>query len=86
MTAEFVPLLVPKNNVELELGRDLLEGAQIPYVVGATDRAEMLQVLEGSSAEGLQCLLVPKERLNDAISLLQEAWGEDTFSGRDPRG
>jgi hypothetical protein len=86
VTQEFVPLLVPKDNVELDLGTDLLEAAEIPYVVGASDRAEMLQVLEGASAEGLHCLLVPKDRLEDAAQLLEEAWGPEVLKGRDPRG
>jgi len=82
---EFVPLLLPKDNVELELGRGLLEGAGIPVAVGASDQVELLQVLEGSSAAGLTALLVPVERLDDAVAVLEEAWGPDTFSGRDPR-
>lgn len=83
--ADFVPLLVPKNNTELDLGRDLLAAAEIPYVVAASDRSEMLEVLEGSSAEGLHCLMVPSDRLEDAAKLLEEAWGEDALKGRDPR-
>ena len=86
MTSEFVPLLIPKDNVELDLGKDLLEGAEIPYVVGASDRVEMLSVLEGSSAEGLHCLMVPKDRLVDAANLLEQAWGPEALKGRDPRG
>lgn len=85
MTSEFVPLLVPKDNVELDLAKDLLEAAEIPYVVGASDRAEMLEVLEGSSAEGLHWLLVPKDRLDDAARLLEEAWGPEVLKGRVPR-
>ncbi len=85
MTSEFVPLLVPKDNVELDLGKGLLEGAEIPYVIAASDRVEMLSVLEGSSAEGLHCLMVPKERLDDAIKLLEDAWGPEALAGRDPR-
>lgn len=82
---EFTPLLLPKDNVELELGRGLLEGAGIPVAVGASDQVELLQVLEGASASGLTALLVPVDRLDDAVALLEEAWGPETFAGRDPR-
>ena len=85
MSTEFVPLLVPKDNVELELAKDLLKGAEIPHVVGASDRVEMLEVLGGSAAEGLHCLLVPEGRLHDAARLLEEAWGPEALTGRDPR-
>lgn len=85
-TSDFVPLLIPRDNVEFDLGKNLLEEAGIPFAVGASDRVEMLQVFEGASAEGLHCLLVPAEKLNQAVALLEEAWGPDTFTGRDPRG
>lgn len=85
MTSEFVPLLVPKDNVELDLGKDLLDGAKIPYVVAASDRVEMLEVLSSTSAEGLHCLMVPGERLVEAANLLEEAWGPESLAGRDPR-
>jgi len=84
-STDFVPLLVPRDTVELELGKGLLEGAGIPFAVGATDRVEMLEVLEGSSAEGMHSLLVPPDRLDDAVRVLEAAWGTETFMGRDPR-
>lgn len=86
MTTSFVPLLAPKDHVELDLGKGLLEVAGIPFTVGNTDRVEMLKVLEGASAEGLSCLLVPKDRLDDAVRVLEEAWGPEALAGRDPRG
>ncbi len=82
---EFVPLLIPNENVELELGRGLLEGDGIPVAVGSSDRVSMLRVLEGPGAVGLNVLLVPVDRLDDAVHLLEEAWGAETFEGRDPR-
>ncbi len=85
MTTEFVPLLAPKDHVELDLGKGLLEGAEIPFTEGTTDRVEMLKVLEGSAAEGLRCLLVPADRLDDAVKVLEEAWGPDVLRDRDPR-
>jgi hypothetical protein len=85
MTNEFVPLLAPKDHVELDLGKDLLEGAKIPFTVGTTDRLEMLQVLEGASAEGMRCLLVPADRLEDAVRVLEEAWGPEVLKDRGPR-
>ena len=84
-TRDFVPLLIPRDNIELELGTGLLEGAGIRFAVGASDRVELLEVFAGSSAEGLHCLLVSAEELDHAIAVLEEAWGPSTFVGRDPR-
>jgi hypothetical protein len=85
MTQDFVQLLTPSSNVELDLAKDLLSGAEIPFAVGASDRVEMLEVLEGSSAEGARCLMVDPQRLDEAFSLLLEAWGVEALAGRDPR-
>lgn len=85
-TEDFVLLLHPRTNTELDLTKDLLGAAKIPYVVDSSDRFEMLEVLEGQSAEGARCVLVPKSRLDDAVGVLQDAWGPEAFAGRDPRG
>lgn len=82
---QFVPLLLPKDNVELELGRGLLEGEGIPVAVGSSNRVQLLRSLGGAWVEGLNVLLVPVDRLYDAVRLLEEAWGSETFEGRDPR-
>ncbi len=82
---DFVALLQAKNHTELDLARELLTGAEIPFIVDASDRFEMLEVLEGQSAEGIQVIAVPKDRLDDAASLLEDAWGPEAFAGRDPR-
>lgn len=83
--SEFVPLLIPKDNIELELGRGLLEGGGIPFATGASDRVEMLKVFGGASASGLHILLIPADRLDEAVALFEQAWGPETFAGRDPR-
>jgi hypothetical protein len=78
----FVPLLHASDNVELDMAKDLLESAEIPFVVDASDRLEMLEVLEGDSAEGLQTIYVPAEELDKASSLLQDAWGPEVFASK----
>ena len=82
---EFVPLLVPRDNVEYELGKGLLEEAKIPVAMGASDRVQLLKVFAGSSATGLHVLLIPADRLEEAIALFEGAWGPEAFVGRDPR-
>jgi hypothetical protein len=82
---QFVPLLIPRDTVELELTRGLLEGDGIPYAVGASSRVGMLRVLGDATAVGPQAVLVPADRLEQAVALLKTAWGSDTFEGRDPR-
>jgi hypothetical protein len=82
MSTEMVPLLIPRDHIELDLGKGLLEGAGIPFVVDATDRAQVLEVLAGSSAEGLHCLLVPQDRLADAVAVLEASWGPEALKGR----
>ncbi len=79
---DFTILFHAKNRQEMELGKQLLEGAGIPVVVGASDRVEMLEVLVGSSAEGQLTIAVPKDRFDEASGLIEDAWGPDALSGR----
>lgn len=81
----FVLLLHARDQTELDLARDLLEGADVPFVVDTSDQFEMLEVLEGSSAAGQQCILVPRATLERAVAVLEEAWGPEALEGRDPR-
>jgi hypothetical protein len=82
---DFAPLVYAANPVELEMARGLLEGASIPFVVDASDRLEMLEVLEGAAAQGLQTVYVHRESLQAASDLLREAWGSETFEKRRAR-
>ena len=82
---DFVPLLQPRDQTELELARNLLDQAGVRNTVLDTDRVEMLRVLEGASAEGLQILVVPRTEVERAIELLREAWGDEALEGRLPK-
>ena len=79
---DFIILLHARNRQEMELGKQLLEEAGIPVVIGASDRVEMLEVLQGSSAEGQLTIAVPKDRFDEASGLLEDAWGPEAFSDR----
>lgn len=79
---DFTILFHAKNRQEMELGRQLLEGAGIPVVIGASDRVEMLEVLQGSSAEGQLTIGVPKDRFDEAAGVIQDAWGPEALSNR----
>ena len=82
---DFVPLLHARDHVELEMTKDLLGAAEIPHVVDTSDRFELLEVLEGSSAEGLQCVLVPGDKLDEAVALLEDAWGPEVLAKKRAR-
>lgn len=79
---DFVPLLNAKDHIELEMAKDLLRAEQIPFVVDTSDRYEMLEVLEGASAEGMTCVLVPNDKLDAAVSLLEDAWGAEALASK----
>lgn len=82
---DFVPLLQAENNTELAMAKDLLEGAQIPFVVDTSDRFEMLEVMQGSSAEGLQTVYVHKQSLDEASNVLTDAWGPEILARLRPK-
>lgn len=84
MTTEkdFTILFHAKDRHEMELGKQLLEEAGIPVVIGASDRVEMLEVLEGSSAQGQLTVAVPVDRFDEATGLIEDAWGPEALSDR----
>ena len=79
---DFTVLFHARDRNEMELGRQLLQSADIPVVIGASDRVEMLEVLEGSSAQGRLTVLVPVDRFDDASTLLEDAWGPEVLANR----
>jgi hypothetical protein len=83
---DFVPLLHAKDHVELEMAKDLLGAAEIPHVVDTSDQYEMLEILEGSSAEGIQVVLVPPDKLDAAVALLEDAWGPEVLATKRVKG
>lgn len=79
---DFTILFHAKNRQEMELGRQLLEEAGIPVVIGASDRVEMLEVLQGASAEGLLTVAVPIDKFDEATGLIEDTWGPDALANR----
>lgn len=79
---DFVPLVNARDTIDLGMTRELLDSEGIPHVVDASDRYELLQVLEGGSAQGLQYILVPRSRFEQALALLEEAWGADQLAAK----
>jgi hypothetical protein len=79
---DFTILFHAKNRQEMELGKQLLEEAGIPVVIGASDRVEMLEVLQGSSAEGQLTIAVPIDRFDEATGLIEDAWGPEALADR----
>lgn len=79
---DFVPLVHARDTIDLGMTQELLESEGIPHVVDASDRYEMLQVLEGGSAQGLQYVLVPRSRFEQALALLEEAWGPEQLAAK----
>ncbi len=45
----------------------------------------MVETYGGPGAEGMRLMLVPADRHDEAVEIFTEAWGPDTFDGRDPR-
>ena len=80
--SDFKILFHARNRQEMELGKQLLEGAGIPVVIGASDQFEMLDVLEGQSAEGQLTIAVPIDQVDRASEVIEDAWGPEALADR----